>query len=66
MPVLFCALREVRKKLPKPKTVCVVSAHWVTSGCHVLDVAWPKTIHDFYGVGLCDLDAMALFAPEDS
>lgn len=43
------ALQEVRKQLPKPKAVCVVSAHWVTSGCHVLDVAWPKTIHDFYG-----------------
>jgi len=27
----------------------VVSAHWVTSGCYVLDVPWPKTIHDFYG-----------------
>ena len=27
----------------------MVSAHWVTSRCHVLDVAWPKTIHDFYG-----------------
>lgn len=43
------ALQEVRKQLPKPKAVCVVSAHWVTSGCHVLDAAWPKTIHDFYG-----------------
>ena len=28
------ALRVVRKKLPKPKAVCVVSAHSVTSGCH--------------------------------
>ena len=27
----------------------MVSAHWVTSGCYVLDVPWPKTIHDFYG-----------------
>jgi 4,5-DOPA dioxygenase extradiol len=29
--------------LPKPKAVCVVSAHWVTGGCR------PKTIHDFFG-----------------
>ena len=43
------ALEGVREKLPRPKAVCVVSAHWVTNGCHVLDVAWPKTIHDFYG-----------------
>jgi len=27
----------------------VVSAPWVRSGCHVLDVARPKTIHDSYG-----------------
>lgn len=43
------ALEGVRGRLPNPKAVCVVSAHWVTSGCHVLDVDWPKTIHDFYG-----------------
>jgi 4,5-DOPA dioxygenase extradiol len=29
--------------------VCVVSAHWVTSGSHVLTSAQPQTIHDFYG-----------------
>jgi 4,5-DOPA dioxygenase extradiol len=43
------SLREVRKKLPTPKAVCVVSAHWVTRGCQVQSSAWPKTIHDFYG-----------------
>jgi 4,5-DOPA dioxygenase extradiol len=43
------SLRDVRKKLPAPKAVCVVSAHWVTRGCHVQSSAWPKTIHDFYG-----------------
>jgi 4,5-DOPA dioxygenase extradiol len=42
-------LQEVRKKLPMPKAICVVSAHWVTSGCHVLGAEWPRTIHDFYG-----------------
>jgi len=36
-------------RLPKPKAVCVVSAHWVTPGAHVLTSAHPKTIHDFYG-----------------
>jgi 4,5-DOPA dioxygenase extradiol len=42
-------LRELGKRLPLPKAVCVVSAHWVTRGCHVLGVDWPKTIHDFCG-----------------
>jgi 4,5-DOPA dioxygenase extradiol len=36
-------------RLPRPKAVCVVSAHWVTTGARVLSSAHPKTIHDFYG-----------------
>jgi len=43
------ALREVRKGLPAPKAICVVSAHWVTRGCQVQGADWPRTIHDFYG-----------------
>jgi len=43
------SLHEVRKRLPEPKTVCVISAHWVTRGCQVTGVERPKTIHDFYG-----------------
>ena len=43
------SLREVRKRLPEAKAVCVVSAHWVTRGCQVLGEEWPRTIHDFYG-----------------
>jgi len=42
-------LAELNQKLPKPKAVCVVSAHWVTRGSEVLTVARPRTIHDFYG-----------------
>ncbi len=42
-------LQEMREKLPSPKAVCVVSAHWVTSGCQVQASDWPRTIHDFYG-----------------
>jgi 4,5-DOPA dioxygenase extradiol len=43
------ALHDLSARLPRPKAVCVVSAHWVTSGSHVLASAHPKTIHDFYG-----------------
>jgi 4,5-DOPA dioxygenase extradiol len=42
-------LSKLTESLPEPKAVCVVSAHWVTSGSHVLTAARPKTIHDFYG-----------------
>ncbi len=42
-------LRALGKRLPMPKAICVVSAHWVTRGSQVLGVEWPKTIHDFYG-----------------
>ncbi len=43
------ALSELAARLPRPKAVCVVSAHWVTAGSHVLTSAHPRTIHDFYG-----------------
>jgi 4,5-DOPA dioxygenase extradiol len=43
------ALQGLSTRLPKPKAVCVVSAHWLTEGAHVLSSAHPKTIHDFYG-----------------
>jgi len=42
-------LSDLSARLPKPKAVCVVSAHWVTSGSHVVVSQHPKTIHDFYG-----------------
>lgn len=42
-------LGEMAKSLPTPKAVCVVSAHWVTTGSHVLTAERPRTIHDFYG-----------------
>jgi 4,5-DOPA dioxygenase extradiol len=42
-------LTGLGKELPRPKAVCVVSAHWVTRGSEVLALAKPRTIHDFYG-----------------
>ena len=42
-------LQRLGAELPKPKAVCVVSAHWVTAGAQVMASAHPNTIHDFYG-----------------
>ena len=42
-------LNQLSDSLPVPQAVCVVSAHWVTSGSHVLTADRPETIHDFYG-----------------
>jgi 4,5-DOPA dioxygenase extradiol len=40
-------LEALAPRLPRPKAVCVVSAHWVTPGSEVLAVAKPKSTHDF-------------------
>lgn len=42
-------LRVLGEKLPKPKAVICVSAHWLTPNVRRLHVKNPKTIHDFYG-----------------
>jgi 4,5-DOPA dioxygenase extradiol len=42
-------LESLARKLPKPKAICSISAHWVTRGSRVLAAEWPRTIHDFYG-----------------
>ena len=43
------SLNQLSKKLPIPKAILVISAHWLTSGTEVLCVEKPRTIHDFYG-----------------
>jgi 4,5-DOPA dioxygenase extradiol len=43
------AWRELGERLPTPKAVLVVSAHWYTSGTAVTAMEHPRTIHDFYG-----------------
>ncbi len=43
------AWRSLASKLPKPKAILVISAHWYVAGTAVTAMAQPKTIHDFYG-----------------
>jgi len=41
--------REAGKKLPRPKAILCISAHWETRGTFVTAMEKPETIHDFHG-----------------
>lgn len=41
--------REVARKLPRPRAILRVSAHWETAGTLVTAMENPRTIHDFGG-----------------
>jgi 4,5-DOPA dioxygenase extradiol len=61
-------LKGLSARLPRPKAICVVSAHWTTSGAHVLSSSRPKTIHDFSGFPspLYEVQYPAPGAPEEA
>lgn len=43
------AMKEVAAKLPRPKAILMVSAHWETRGTKLTANELPPTIHDFGG-----------------
>jgi len=43
------AWRALGQRLPRPRSILVISAHWYAQGTAVTSSARQKTIHDFYG-----------------
>lgn len=41
--------KEIAKKIPKPKAIVAISAHWYTKGIKIMNEDGPKTIYDMYG-----------------
>ena len=42
-------LAKAAKQLPRPRSILVISAHWLTNGTYVGCMEKPRTIYDFYG-----------------
>jgi len=41
--------RDAARRIPKPRAIVCISAHWETRGAGITATSAPETIHDFYG-----------------